>query len=891
MRNYLAFIFGLIFLLTSCGTAKQASNVASPSEDSDEIVVMDNTGIITEERFLDTMDVVAPRELDVPEINFELPKYNGSHLRRNDLLHTTLKLKFNWEKEQVIGQAQLKLQPYFYPMARVTLDAKNFQFHKVAYVGSKDTLAYQYDGATITIDLGKIYRKGETYELMIDYTASPAATGGSAAIQSDQGLFFINPRGEEPGKPQQIWTQGETEWNSRWFPTIDKPNERCTQEMFITVQDEFKTLSNGLLKGSVKNDDGTRTDHWQMDLPHAPYLFMLAVGDFAVVKDEWENIPVEYYVEPKYEKSARAIFSNTVEMLDFFSEKLDLKYPWPKYSQIVVRDYVSGAMENTTGVIYGEFVQKHERELIDNHNERILAHELFHHWFGDYVTCESWANLTMNEGFANYSEYLWFEHKYGVDEADYHLLTEWGGYISSAQSNAHPLIYHAHDDKEDMFDAHSYNKGGAVLHMLRKQVGDEAFWAALNLYLRDNAYQSVEVHDLRLAFEEVTGQDLNWFFDQWYLEQGHPVLNITYGYDEARKKATIKVEQQQDPVTMFQVFQLPVDIDIYLEDGQQPIKNNVFVNQRIQTFEFEVPSKPKLINFDSEKMLLAEINTNKTEAEFLFQFRNAKKFLDRYEALQGLSGSEALKNIAKEVIKDNFWVIRGLGLQSLGEELDAETIDYIRRLATEDPHSQIRALSLGKLSQIGDKSIVDLSKKIIDSDQSYTVIATALDVLIEKDRAVALEYATKLEDVDSEQLIEVIGALYTESGEAKYLPFFEKNLNNIDGFMALSFYESYQALATKGDYKTASSAVEKLKEIAVNDGQSIMKRLAAAKSVNDIRNFYRTQANESEDEAAKNAFEKHVEELNEIMEQIKEQETNTQLKQIYDSRLLLLDKV
>ena len=271
-------------------------------------------------------------------------------------------------------------------------------------------------------------------------------------------MFFINPNNEDPEKPQQIWTQGETEWNSRWFPTTDKPNERCTQEMYLTVADKYVTLSNGLLKSSKKNADGTRTDYWKMDMPHAPYLFMIAVGEFAVVKQTWENIPVEYYVEPAYKADAKKIFNHTPEILSFFSKITGVKYPWQKYSQVVVRDYVSGAMENTTGVIYGDFVQKTERELIDNHNDGIVAHEMFHHWFGDYVTCESWANLTMNEGFANYSEYLWFEHKYGREEADRHRRNEINGYLGSVgQGGAHALIHWGYNDKEDRFDAHSYN--------------------------------------------------------------------------------------------------------------------------------------------------------------------------------------------------------------------------------------------------------------------------------------------------------------------------------------------------------------------------------------------------------------------------------------------------
>ncbi|MEM6379507.1 MAG: M1 family metallopeptidase, partial [Bacteroidota bacterium] len=389
---------------------------------------------------LDTLFVEAPMPNSRKEAaDFRLPTYKPSAKRTNDLLHTKLELSFDWEKEQVIGKASLELKPYFGSVQSLTLDAKQLNMNAIEIPGH--TFDYTYDEEHIQITFEKPIAAKETYTVTIDYTAQPSASGGSAAITSNQGLFFINPRGEEGDKPQQIWTQGETEWNSRWFPTIDQPNERCTQELFITVDQKFQTLSNGILKELTNNPDGTRTDHWQMDQPHAPYLFMLTVGEFAVVKDQWEDLPLTYYVEPKYENSAKAIFQHTPEMISFFSSKLNFPFPWDKYAQVVVRDYVSGAMENTTASVFGERVQKFERALIDDGNDRIVAHELFHQWFGNLVTCESWANLTMNEGFANYAEYLWFEHKYGADEANYHLLSERSAYFFGSGMDARPLIY------------------------------------------------------------------------------------------------------------------------------------------------------------------------------------------------------------------------------------------------------------------------------------------------------------------------------------------------------------------------------------------------------------------------------------------------------------------
>ncbi|MEL6923030.1 MAG: M1 family metallopeptidase, partial [Bacteroidota bacterium] len=694
MRNL---IFSLLAftLVMGCKSGKIYQATPAPVED-----------VITETRDLDTLVVTAPRpdKLKTAE-DFKLPDYNPSYKRRNDLIHTKLDLRFNWAQQQVLGKATLTLRPKFYPVNVLELDAKGFDIRKVSFEGASAPLKYDYDDSKLVIDLGKEFTRDQEYKIFIDYTANPAEgeRGGSAAITSDQGLFFINHDGSDASKPMQIWTQGETEWNSRWFPTIDKPNERCTQEMYLTVQDKFKTLSNGLKISSTPNADGTRTDYWKMDMPHAPYLFMIAVGDFAVVEDKWNGMTVDYYVEPAYKESARGIFSNTVEMLDFFSKKLGVKYPWQKYSQVVVRDYVSGAMENTTGVIFGEFVQKTNRELIDNHNERIVAHELFHHWFGDLVTCESWANLTMNEGFANYSEYLWFEHKYGKDEADYHLFNEMQGYLgSAAQQGVHPLIHFGYKDKEDMFDAHSYNKGGLVLHMLRNYVGDEAFFAALQLYLNTHEFTAVEAHDLRLAFEDVCGEDMNWFFNQWYFSAGHPSLSIETNFNEETSAVDITLEQTQNTDRMPAIFQLPMAVDIYLK-GQKPLRKYITMNERKQSFSFKVPERPALINVDADKMTLMEKEEDKSEEEYVYQFYNAPKFLDQYEAIAALSGSEleSAKQLFVDALKNDFWMFRAQALESVDLERTGVK-DQLFELAQNDPHSSVRAAAIEKLAMTGE---------------------------------------------------------------------------------------------------------------------------------------------------------------------------------------------
>ena len=300
------------------------------------------------------------------------------------------------------------------------------------------------------------------------------------------------------------------------------------------------TLSNGLLENQKKNEDGTRTDYWKFDQKHAPYLFFMGVGKYSIVKDTWKDIAVDYYVEEEYESVAKDIFGDTPEMLTFFSEYTGIEYLWPKYAQIVGRDYVSGAMENTTAVIHGEMAYQTASQLKDkNIWEKVVAHELFHHWFGDLVTTESWSNLTVNESFANYSEYLWYEHKYGRAYADELRHKEIQAYLTPENEMKNLVRFH-YNSREDMFDAVSYNKGGTILHMLRSFVGDEAFKAGINKYLNDNKFGTGEAHQLRLAFEDVTGKDLNWFFNQWYFNNGHPILDVQYVYT-AKKPISLQL--------------------------------------------------------------------------------------------------------------------------------------------------------------------------------------------------------------------------------------------------------------------------------------------------------------------------------------------------------------
>jgi len=482
----------------------------------------------------------------VTSINFAQNNsiYQAEREKTHTLIHTKLKVDFNFEAKQLNGEVWVTAKPHFYATNTFVLDAKSMLIHEISLKGT--ALLYDYDDYKITVKLPRKYTKEEKFTIYIKYTARPEKVKekGSNAITSAKGLYFINADGADKNKPTQIWTQGETEGSSCWFPTLDAPNQKTTQEIYITVPNKYVTLSNGELISQTKEKEN-RTDYWKMDQKHAPYLVFLGVGAFEVVKDSYKDIAVNYYVEKEYAKYAKGIFGNTPEMMEFFSNKLGVAFPWNKYSQIVVRDYVSGAMENTTAVVHGEQAYQTDGQLIDaNTHENTIAHELFHHWFGNLVTSESWSNLTLNESFANYSEYLWQEYKYGKEAAEMHMHENVKLYLEGQEADK-KLVRFEYLDKEDMFDLVSYNKGGAILHMLRNYVGDEAFFESLKTYLNEYKYKAAEAHQLRLVFEKVTGKDLNWFFNQWYFGANHPKIDVSYDYNKLRKTVTVNIQQLQ----------------------------------------------------------------------------------------------------------------------------------------------------------------------------------------------------------------------------------------------------------------------------------------------------------------------------------------------------------
>ncbi len=745
--------------------------------------------------------------------------YRATAPKINDLVHTKLDVRFDYKKRYLYGKEWVTLKPHAYPTDTLRLDAKGMDIKNLSVVkaGKNYPLKFTYDSLTLAIKLDKKYLPGETYTLYIDYTSKPdeLKVQGSAAINDAKGLYFINPDGTDKEKPIQIWTQGESESSSAWFPTIDKPDQKTTDEITMTVPAKYVTLSNGRLASQKLNGDGTRTDTWKMELPHAPYLFMMAVGDFKIYKDQWHGKEVSYYLEPKYAPYAKDIFGFTPEVIDFYSKTLGIDYPWNKYSQIVVRDYVSGAMENTTATLHGQQVQATRHELVDGkpESETDIVHELFHQWFGDYVTTESWSNLTMNESFADFSEMLWAEHKHGKDaggEVNYQAMQE---YLRSPDAKTKNLVRFYYHDKEDVFDVVTYQKGGRILNMLRNYLGDAVFFKGLHIYLTQNAFGNGEAQQLRLALEQASGLDLNWYFNQWYYGPGHPELKIDYKWEAG--KETVYVQQTQQA----NAFIIPTSIDIYANGKKERYK--VWLRNRMDTLAFDAPSKPDLVNFDGEKVLLCQKTENKTLGEYIFQYFNAPLYLDRLESINAAMAQQDDKGAQKVMLaalKDNYFNLRIKAINAI-KLTDADVrnaaVPVLTDLIKTDEKTLVRAAAINALVKLNDAQYVPLYKQAINSP-SYAVQGAALNGIAAFEPTSALKIAKNLEADNSGALTTAMVKIYMANGSDAEFPFIANAFKNAPVQAKFNMLANYVKLLSKmNDTKAVKDGVAELKDMAI----------------------------------------------------------------------------
>jgi aminopeptidase N len=623
-----------------------------------------------------------------------------------DIQHIRLVIEVDPAKRSIAGTATLTCVALT-STTTIELDAVELDISRVNH-------AFRYDGRKLRIECD--LEAGDAITLEIEYAATPR-----------RGLYFTAPDAGYPNKPTQAWTQGQDVDSRYWFPCFDSPHEKATSEIIATIPASMFALSNGVLV-SDKTSGAKRTMHWKLDVAHSAYLVTLAVGDFAVIEKRWRELPVVYYCERGREQACERTLARTPEMIELFSTKFGVPYPYPRYSQVFVADFIFGGMENTSATTLTDSVLIDERASLDYDIDSLVAHELAHQWFGDLVTCRDWGESWLNEGFATYSEYLWREHHEDRDAADLEL-EEWGDSYMGEDSGRYrrTIATKLYDEPIDIFDAHLYEKGGRVLHMLRHMLGDEAFTKSLAHYLTKHRGGMVETRDLARAVEDATGKVVDWFFSQWVIDfAGHPELDIRIAWDDGM--AVVEIEQKQKVDARTPVFRIPTVIRFRID--KRDVDVAIEITEAHQTFRLKLEREPTQAIFDPGHVVLAARKIDKPEPMWREELQHATLAIDRAAAVTALAkrgGRAAEVALAATLVDDPFWAMRGAAAAGLAQMRNTFARDHlIKRLRSEVHPRARRAIARALGEFVHDAEVgAALGQIVGKGDPSYFVEAEA----------------------------------------------------------------------------------------------------------------------------------------------------------------------
>lgn len=516
-----------------------------------------------------------------------------------DVQHYILRISFDHAKRTVFGDTSVFLKPVKNELKTIELDAKDIKFEKVTLGSSDIALKYSTNkNDKVLVILDRNYEPSETIEVRFKYSAKPK-----------KGVYFVDEKREKDKlvNPAQIWTQGEPDEAHHWFPSFDFPSDKATTEQIITVPKEQTVIGNGELVSKVENSDQTVTFHYKMDIPHPTYLVSFVIGDYVKLEDKYKNIPLGYYMYRGTEYVAPKAYGKSKEILAAFESMTKVDYPFNKYDQTIVANFTFGGMENITATTMADTeIFYANLEFLRGAVEDLVSHEIAHSWFGNNVTCKNWAELWLNEGFATFLEAAVREKMYGRSDYIRKLMVDAESFLDDAAANSKPMALYNFNasDTATLFDrpAVTYSKGGVVIHQLREQVGDEAFWKGVNIYLTRHRFGSVETQDLVKAMEEASGQKLHWFFDQWVYASGHPKLDVTAVYDVSAKQMVLTVDQTHKADKFGRAaYKLPIEVQLTV-NGQK-ITEKIDISERKGTFKISSESKPTAIALDPENKI------------------------------------------------------------------------------------------------------------------------------------------------------------------------------------------------------------------------------------------------------------------------------------------------
>jgi aminopeptidase N len=658
----------------------------------------------------------------VEEYNFLLPDAKPQWNPSRDIIltHVYLDLDVQLEAKKLAGKARITFTSIKKELQSVFLDCCELKIERVTSE-SGQALKFKQNDRGVKIYLAESMGRDQSSTINLDYQVEDPRLG----------LYFTGQDEHYPDKHWQVWSQGQDEDNKYWFPCVDHPREKVTSEIRVKVDKPHVVVSNGVLKDRYEDGDGRLVYHWSMEKPHSIYLISLAIGSFTELSDCFEDIPLSFYVPEGREEEGQRSFEKTAEIMQFFSEKTGIRYPYPQYSQVIAQDFIFGGMENTTATTLTEMTLHDERAHLDFTSEHLVAHELAHQWFGDLVTSKSWSHSWLHEGFATYFDLLYTEHAKGEDEFYYRLLENRETYFEEHDSKyKRSIVTNVYSQPIDLFDMHLYPGSAARLHMLRRLLGEEEWWEIINLFLKKHRDSVVETVDFARCIEEVTGDNYDWFLDQWFFRPGFPLLECSLEYQDKEKTLLFHLKQNQDgekeqPPFRFQlVVRLADD-----KGGGQDVR--LQIDQREHHFYIPAAQEPFMVLVDPEDSVLKRLKWKADSGKLCNQLQKAKNVLKRIEAaaeLAKVGSREAVAALEEAMHQDPFWGVSARAAKALGEIRTEKAmkalIGGLKISQAKARRAVVKALGNFKEEQAF-KALKPLAKK----DPSYFVEAEAVHAI------------------------------------------------------------------------------------------------------------------------------------------------------------------
>ncbi len=650
---------------------------------------------------------------------FALP---GSSLRYGpdklvDVLHIDLHLEPDLEYATLDGVCTTTVRALDEPVRLLALDAVDLRIASVERNGKP--LQFTHRNKRLEI----------TFDPLIAPEEEATFTVAYRAVRPRQGLFFIEPTPEYPKKVRHAWTQSQDENARYWFPCMDYPHEKQTTSTTIVVRKGEFALGNGALV--ERRDEGDRTIYrYKQDIPHSTYLMTLVAGPFEEVQQRED---VFYYVLPGRKDDGERAFGKTPKMIDVFEERLAYKYPYARYSQIAVSDFIFGGMENTSATTQTDRTLHDERAHLDFSSDPLVSHELAHQWFGDLLTTRDWSHAWLNEGFATFFEAVFREADLGYDEYLYDIFGCLERYLQEdAERYRRPIVYNLFRDPIELFDRHLYEKGGVVLHMLRGELGEARFWRSIRRYVADNAQRSVETIDLIRAIENATGRNMRGFFDQWVFRGGHPRLSVKAAYDSKRRVATLTIDQTQTVDDNNPAYIFDVDVAFVPEAGiEKERRIRAHIERAHETISVPLDFEPKMVRFDPGAFLLADVKyelgvdfaaaTLAGDPDVVAKIRAARE-------LTKDASAAAREALAAAFERNQFWGV----LAEIAGALARTRAPWAREIlvrALRHEHPKVRRAAAASLGDFKGREIADALLQPAKDDASYFVVSAALHAL------------------------------------------------------------------------------------------------------------------------------------------------------------------